>query len=98
MGGRRLGDVLAERSVLTALGRDAELATLGEALRRDAADYLVWHVHGLPGIGKSSLLHAFASRARAAGATVLALDCRAIEPTEAGMLRALGGVLGAPVA
>jgi hypothetical protein len=51
----------------------------------------VTHVHGLPGMGKSALLATFADREQSAGAHVISLDCRAVEPTERGFLRAAGG-------
>ena len=41
-------------------------------------------------MGKSELLAAFATRARKDGATVVALDCRMVEPTERGFLAAVG--------
>src|SRR5947209_16303533 len=46
-------------------------------------------LHGIAGTGKSTLLEAFTQRARAAGATVIRLDCRTIEATEAGFLSEL---------
>jgi hypothetical protein len=69
------------------LGRGHEIALLTESVRTGG----VTHVHGLPGIGKSALLDTFADRQRAAGGQVVALDCRAVEPTERGFLRAVGG-------
>ncbi|MDX1556330.1 MAG: winged helix-turn-helix domain-containing protein, partial [Xanthomonadales bacterium] len=54
------------------------------------------HVHGIAGIGKSALLAHFASIAGADGARVIVLDCRHIEPTEQGVLRALGEATGEP--
>src|SRR5947209_20463067 len=51
-------------------------------------------LHGIAGTGKSTLLEAFTQRARAAGATVIRLDCRTIEPTEAGFLSELIAATG----
>ena len=51
-------------------------------------------MHGLAGVGKSTLVQAFANEARDRGATVLHLDCRAIEPTERGFLSALADATG----
>ena len=51
-------------------------------------------MHGVAGIGKSSLLAAFAERARDGGATVLRLECRTIEPTPAGFIRAASEAAG----
>ena len=53
-------------------------------------------MHGIAGAGKTALLRAFAADAREAGAAVV-LDCRTVEPTEAGFLAALSAALGAPV-
>ncbi len=48
-------------------------------------DVRVIFLHGIPGIGKSALLRAFLSDTRDAGANVIALDCRTVEPTERGL-------------
>ncbi|SFU07897.1 Transcriptional regulatory protein, C terminal [Geodermatophilus amargosae] len=69
------------------LGRGPEVSLLLEHVRSGG----VTHVHGLPGIGKSALLGAFAGLTSATGATVVALDCRTVEPTERGFLSAVGG-------
>lgn len=55
---------------------------------------LVLFMYGIAGIGKSTLVSAFAHEARTAGATVLELDCRHIEPTERGFLAALSDAIG----
>ncbi len=58
------------------------------------------YLHGMAGAGKSTLLEAFTQRARGAGATVIRLDCQAIEPTEGGLLSELavatGGAASSP--
>ncbi len=77
----------ADRTHDDLLGRGPELALLIQCVR----DGRVCHVHGLPGIGKSMLLDTLARRAQADGACVIALDCRAVEPTERGFLYAAGG-------
>ena len=74
------------------IGRDDEIAVLARVLDEDGAR-IVW-VHGLAGIGKSTLLDAFRDIARHRGATVIALDCRSVEPTENGFLRALSSAVG----
>jgi hypothetical protein len=72
------------------VGRKAELDALLELA--DGGPTRAASLHGIAGIGKSELLAAFAERARAAGTTVLALDCRTVEPTERGFRRAAGEV------
>ena len=74
------------------IGRHRELGELGH-LVHDETPYVVF-IHGVAGIGKSSLLAAFAVAAREGGAMVLQLDCRALEPTDRGVLSALGAALG----
>ncbi|MFQ5897851.1 MAG: winged helix-turn-helix domain-containing protein [Candidatus Methylomirabilia bacterium] len=93
---RRVSDALAQRSTDTFVGRAEELAVLLQSLERDGP--LVVHVQGIAGIGKSSLVHAFSSRARARRATVVRLDCHAIEPTERGFLRELAVAIGSDAA
>ena len=74
------------------VGRDDEMAVLRRLLGEGGP--LVVFVHGIAGIGKSALVEAFGIEARAAGATVLRLDCRSIEPTERGFLAALAAKTG----
>jgi hypothetical protein len=80
---RLMSTSLREQPPLFA-GRTAEL----EALLDPDAPAIAW-VHGLGGIGKSALLHAFAREAAARGAHVLALDGETLEPTEAAFRREL---------
>jgi hypothetical protein len=84
---------LIEAQAARLVGREDERAILHRVL--DADGPLVVFVHGLAGVGKSTLVQAFAVEARDRGATVLRLDCRAIEPTERGFLAALAGATGA---
>ncbi len=74
------------------VGREDEMDVLRRLLGEGGP--LVVFVHGIAGIGKSALVEAFGVEARAAGATVLRLDCRSIEPTERGFLAALEGKTG----
>jgi hypothetical protein len=69
------------------VGRERELAVLSEQLAEEGA--VVSFVYGIGGIGKSSLLAAAATRFGAAGARVVRLDGRAVEPTPRGFLAAL---------
>jgi DNA-binding response OmpR family regulator len=82
-------DLLLDRATLGFVGRERELAAL-ESLFEEQGP-LVLHVRGSPGLGKSRLLAAFAARSRQPGHVVVRLDGHAIEPTEAGFVRALAG-------
>ena len=88
----RVRDLLDRREAGNFVGRTEELCSLLEILADEGP--VVVHLHGIAGVGKSRLLCAFAQSARAEGATVIQLDCRGIEPTEAGFLSELGTACG----
>ncbi len=92
----RVRDLLDRQTAGSFVGRTEELCSLRDILA-DAGPVVV-HLHGIAGIGKSRLLSAFIQAARDEGATVIRLDCRGIEPTEAGLLSELalasGGAIG----
>ncbi|MBT3272949.1 MAG: hypothetical protein HN368_07335 [Spirochaetales bacterium] len=88
-------EILSRNRAAHFVGRESEIQILlGFALSDDAAAV---HVHGIGGIGKSALLTAFAGRARDAGAVVKELNCREMEPSENGVLMALGDAAGKSV-
>ena len=84
---RRVGDILAQRASTSMVGRDRELEALLGLLDDESA--LVVHLHGIAGVGKSTLLTGFTHQAEARGAVVVSLDCRLIEPTERGFVQEL---------
>lgn len=88
----RIADILAQRPDERLFGRVPEMAALMELVTAD--NPVALHLHGVPGIGKSAIVREFGAQARAAGAAVVTLDCGAIEPTERGVLRALGTAVG----
>lgn len=59
---------------------------------------IVTYLHGIPGIGKSTVAAALASRVRAAGGRALEFDCGAIEPTQATALAAIAAATRLPIA
>jgi hypothetical protein len=89
---RRLGEVLAQRASEAFVGRTDELAELLTILDDDRP--LVTYLHGIGGIGNSSLLDEFNRRAREQGAAVVSLDGRMVEPTPRGFLQELGMAIG----
>jgi Transcriptional regulatory protein, C terminal/AAA ATPase domain len=88
----RVQDLLDRHSAGNFAGRRHELHLIQELLT--SAGAVVVFVHGIAGIGKSRLLGEFVKRARATGSTVVRLDCRDIEPTQAGLLKELAFATG----
>jgi hypothetical protein len=83
---------LIEEQAAGLVGRESERAILHQLLAKGGP--LVVFVHGIAGIGKSTLVEAFAIEGRAEGATVLRLEGRSVEPTERGFLAALASATG----
>ena len=84
-------ELVDEQSAML-VGRENERRILHELLADDGP--VIVFVHGLAGVGKSTVVQAFSIEARDRGATVLRLDCRAMEPTERGFLSALADATG----
>src|SRR5579859_2055497 len=89
---KRVQDLLNQQATRNFVGRTQEIAHLSNLLFEK--DTLVVFVHGIGGIGKSSLLEAFAAQAQTAGSVVVKLDCRAIKPSDEGFLNELGAAIG----
>jgi DNA-binding winged helix-turn-helix (wHTH) protein len=83
-----LGCLLAQQ-VGEITGRERERAQLRALLEPDGP--CVAYVHGLAGVGKTTLLHAFAREARAGGAEVIELDGHVVAATQREFLAAIGG-------
>lgn len=92
---RTISQRIADAAGRDFVGRRQELELLRAAADARDAPVLVAFVHGPGGIGKSRLLEV-AAGAVPEDTTVLRLDCRAIEPTPAGLLGAMAEALGAP--
>jgi hypothetical protein len=84
----RLGDVLDEARRRTFVGRQAELARFAEALS-GRSSRRVFLVHGVGGIGKSTLLGEFRARAAGAGRPAVVVDGREVDPSPDGVRAAL---------
>jgi DNA-binding winged helix-turn-helix (wHTH) protein len=80
---------LLEQQAGAITGRERERAQLRRLLEPDGP--VVAYIHGLAGVGKTTLLHAFAADAREAGAVVLELDGHVVLATEREFQAALGG-------
>lgn len=81
----RLNERFTQRAADTFVGRGDELRRILDGLRHGAQR--VWWVHGVAGIGKSSLLGELARRAREVGLVVVTIDGGAMEPSTRGFLR-----------
>jgi DNA-binding response OmpR family regulator len=88
---RTIRELVEERSA-EIFGRTAEKAALLQTLEEGGP--LVVFVNGIAGVGKTTLLDAFAGEARSRGVTVVMIDCRSIEPTERGFLDRLAQAVG----
>ncbi len=86
---RTIRDRLRREASARVFGRDRELATLESWISDDDGPAVIF-VHGIGGIGKTSLLDALERRGEAAGITLVRFDCGEIEPTPRGVLHALG--------
>ena len=85
-----LGDLLAARRRRRFVGRTSEVELFQLALESPDPPFLVLHIHGPPGIGKSSLLDVLAGLAADTGARVVRLDGRDLVPSPPAVLQALG--------
>lgn len=88
----RLRDWLNQQATRNFVGRKQEIEQL-LYLITDRKLPVVF-VHGIGGIGKSSLLNMFAAEAQARGAVVIRLDCRTIKPSPEGFVRELTNAIG----
>src|SRR4051812_50107434 len=89
---QKLGDIVSERALAAFAGRERELEALLELFEKSGP--LALHVHGVAGIGKSSLLEAFAARVRARGGGGGRIYFPAGETTGYGVFIELSGALG----
>ena len=92
---QKLGDIVSEHALAAFAGRAREVEALLQLFEHGGP--LALYVHGVAGIGKSSLLEVFASRVRATGGRVVRIDCRTVEPTAQGFLTELSDALGEPL-
>ena len=89
-----LAEVLASRRRNSFVGRSHEMELFRSALVASRPPFSVLHLHGPGGIGKTSLLRAFAEVASTAGTPVIELDGRDVDPSPTAVLAALGAGVG----
>ncbi len=94
-GASRLGARLASARRRSFVGRAEELAMFAAALAEEPPPFVVLHVYGPGGVGKSTLLGEFARLCAEVDVPSYLLDCRNIQPTPDGLLSALGSLVGA---
>ena len=92
----RLGDLLDDARRRTFVGRQRELASFDDVLLGRSARRVLL-VHGPGGIGKTTLLQEYRTRARVAGRTVLLLDAREVDPSPEGFENAVAAAAGQPM-
>ena len=84
-----LSDFLGAERHRQFVGRKRELSVLSEALEAERLPFHILYVHGPGGVGKTTLMREFQHHSEEAGARVLYLDARDIEPTPAAFMEAL---------
>jgi class 3 adenylate cyclase len=85
---RTISARLAERAQTSFVGREKELSLMKSAIQADELPFVVAYIHGIGGIGKSTLLQAILNNLDQ-DITRIRLDCSEIEPTQQGFLKAL---------
>ncbi|MFN8505569.1 BTAD domain-containing putative transcriptional regulator [Kouleothrix sp.] len=92
--GSRLGARLASARRRSFVGRTGELATFAAALADEQPPFVVLHVYGPGGVGKSTLLSEFSRLCAEANVPAWLIDGRNVQPTPDGFLNALRETLG----
>jgi Transcriptional regulatory protein, C terminal/AAA ATPase domain len=87
--GVNIGNHLRARAERRFVGRDCELAELGNALVAESGGVQLYFVHGPGGIGKTTLLERFRGDAMRAGIVCASIDGSAIASTPAAVAAAI---------
>jgi hypothetical protein len=91
-----IGEMLRSQRQQLLVGRRAELELLRSAVAGDGPDVAVVYLHGPGGIGKTSLLEAFAQGAADDGSTVVRLDARGLVASPSAVLEAMRAAIELP--
>ncbi|GAA2541667.1 AAA family ATPase [Pseudonocardia hydrocarbonoxydans] len=91
-----IDDALAARRRARFVGRTAERELFGSALDAAEPPFAALFVHGPGGVGKTTLLDAFADLARAAGVHPVRIDARQVHPSPGAVLEVLSAYLDVP--
>ncbi len=89
-----LADRLAAAHQRRFVGRSEEKELFKAALNGSEVDFVLLHIYGPGGVGKTTLLKEFADLAKNTEATSIQLDARNIDPSPEGFLFALRLTLG----
>jgi DNA-binding winged helix-turn-helix (wHTH) protein len=87
--GINIGDRLRAKAEKRFVGRDSELAELGNAPAAESGGTQLYFVHGPGGIGKTTLLERLRSDATHAGIVCASIDASAMAPTPTAMIAAI---------
>lgn len=92
----RISDRLVATRRSRFVGRQAELELFQAALSREVAEFVVLHIYGPGGMGKTTLLREYARLATEVGRTPITLDARHLDASPGGFLTALQMTLNLP--
>jgi len=87
-------DRMARARLHSFVGRAAELELFRQALEADEAPFSVLYLFGPGGVGKTTLLHAYAQIAVESGRRIFHLDARDLDPSPQSFLLALSAQTG----
>lgn len=93
-----LGDRLQQARGRLFVGRAAEMTSWCQALNQSQWDVPLWHIHGLGGIGKTSLLRQWKQLASENNVPVVSIDARDFAPTPQAFCEALREALNGALA
>ncbi|HEX3035466.1 MAG TPA: sigma-54 dependent transcriptional regulator [Thermodesulfobacteriota bacterium] len=85
---KQISNQISARAKRIFVGREEEIAVLKKSIESKPLPFYVIYIHGIGGIGKTFLVQKVLSSMRAK-IKPITLDCREIEPTEAGFLSSL---------